>query len=150
MTSSPSAGPKLLAKTWTRSRNCMASIVFDASAILALLRDEPGADVVAQYIGDGLMSAVNLQEVVKGLLRREIPVDAAVAMLDALHLDVRPHGRDDAIAAAKLYPATREFGSGLGDRTCMALAISEGIPVLTADREWARIEIPGLKLLLAR
>ena len=128
----------------------MASIVFDASAILALLRDEPGADVVAQHIGDGLISAVNFQEVVKGLLRRKVPIDAALAMLDALHLDVRPHGRDDAVAAANLYPATKAFGSGLGDRTCMALAIAEGLPVLTADQEWARIEIPGLKLMLAR
>lgn len=128
----------------------MASIVFDASAILALLRDEPGADVVAQYIGDGLISAVNFQEVIKGLMRREVPIDAALAMLDALHLDVRPHGREDAIAAAKLYPATKEFGSGLGDRTCMALAIAEGLPVLTADQEWAKIKLPGLKLMLAR
>jgi ribonuclease VapC len=128
----------------------MASIVFDASAILVLLRDEPGADVVAQYIGDGLISAVNFQEVIKGLLRREVPIDAALAMLDALHLDVRPNGRDDAIAAAKLYPATKAFGSGLGDRSCMALAIAEGLPVLTADREWSRIEIPGLTLSLAR
>lgn len=128
----------------------MASIVFDASAILALLRDEPGADVVAQHIGDGLISAVNFQEVVKGLLRREVPIDAALAMLDALHLDVRPHGRDDAVAAANLYPATKAFGSGLGDRTCMALAIAEGLPVLTADQEWAKIKIPGLKLMLAR
>ena len=128
----------------------MASIVFDASAILALLRDEPGADVVALYIGDGFISAVNFQEVIKGLLRREVPIDAALAMLDALHLDVRPHGRDDAIAAATLDSATKEFGSGLGDRTCMALAIAEGLPVLAADREWAGLEIPGLKLLLAR
>jgi PIN domain nuclease of toxin-antitoxin system len=128
----------------------MASIVFDASAILALLRDEPGADVVAQYIGDGLISAVNFQEVVKALLRREVPIDAALAMLDALHLDVRPHGRDDAIAAATLASATKEFGSGLDDRTCMALAIAEGLPVLTADQEWAKIIIPGLKLVLAR
>ena len=128
----------------------MASIVFDASAILALLRDEPGADVVAQYIGDGLISAVNFQEVIKGLLRREVPIDAALAMLDALHLDVRPHGRDDAIAAATLYSATKEFGSGLGDRTCMALAIAEGLPGLTADREWAGLEIPSLRLVLAR
>lgn len=128
----------------------MASIVFDASAILALLRDEPGADVVAQYIGDGLISAVNLQEVIRGLLRREVPIDAALAMLAALHLDVRPHGRDDAVAAANLYPSTKAFGSGLGDRTCMALAIAEGLPVLTADQEWARIDTPGLKLMLVR
>ncbi|QYE33520.1 MULTISPECIES: type II toxin-antitoxin system VapC family toxin [Sphingosinicellaceae] len=128
----------------------MASIVFDASAILALLRDEPGAHVVAPYIGDGVISAVNFQEVIKGLLRREVPIEAALAMLDALHLEVRPHAREDAIAAAKLYSATKEFGSGLGDRTCMALAIAEGLPVLTADQAWARIQIPDLKLVLAR
>jgi PIN domain nuclease of toxin-antitoxin system len=125
-------------------------IVFDASAILALLRDEPGADIVAQYIGDGLISAVNFQEVIKALLRREVPIDAALAMLHALHLDVRPHGRDDAIAAAALASATKEFGSCLGDRTCMALAIAEGLPVLTADQEWATIELQGLRLLLVR
>jgi len=128
----------------------MESVVFDASAILALLRNEPGAEIVAQHIGRGLVSAVNLQEVIKGLLRRGASLDAAIAMLDALHLDVRPHGREDAIAAANLYPATREFGSGLGDRTCMALAIAEGLPVLTVDREWAKIKIAGLKLLMAR
>lgn len=69
----------------------MASVVFDASAVIALLRDEPGADIVAPYIGDGLISAVNLQEVVKALLRRGVPFDAAREMLDALHLDVCPH-----------------------------------------------------------
>ena len=128
----------------------MASVVFDSSAILALLRDEPGAEVVAKYIGDGLISAVNLQEVIKGLLRRDVPVDAALAMLDALHLDVRSHGRDEAVAAARLYPVTKEFGSGLGDRSCMALGIAEGLPVLTVDQEWSKIEVRGLKLLLAR
>lgn len=44
----------------------MPSVVFDASAILALLRSEVGADIVSSYIGDGVISAVNLQEVVKG------------------------------------------------------------------------------------
>jgi ribonuclease VapC len=128
----------------------MAAVVFDASAILALLRDEPGANVVAPYIGDGLISAVNLQEVIKGLLRREVPIDVALAMLDELHLDVRAHGRNEAIAAAQLYPTTREFGSGIGDRSCMALAIAEGLPVLTADQEWTRIAVLGLRIISAR
>lgn len=128
----------------------MASVVFDASAVLALLRNEPGADVVAQYIGDGLISAVNFQEVLKGLLRRGVPMDAALAMLDALYLDVRGHGRDDAIGAAELIGPTQQFGSGLGDRTCMALAIAQGLPALTADQEWVKIDVPGLKVLFAR
>ncbi|MFA7441578.1 MAG: type II toxin-antitoxin system VapC family toxin [Sphingomonadaceae bacterium] len=128
----------------------MASVVFDASAVIALLRDEPGADVVASHIGDGLISAVNLQEVVKALLRRGIPFDAAREMLDALHLDVRPHGQQDAYAAAALLEATQAFGAGIGDRSCMALAIAEKLPALTTDKEWTRVKIPGLKIILAR
>ena len=128
----------------------MASAVFDASALLALLRDEPGAAVVERHIGDGMISAVNVQEVIKELLRRGIPMEVALDLLDALHLDVRPHGRDDAVAAAALYPATRHHGSGLGDRSCMALAIAEGLPALTADQAWARIDAAGLAVRLIR
>ena len=128
----------------------MASVIFDASAILALLRNEPGAEVVAPFIGDGLISAVNFQEVLKGLLRRGVPMDACLAMLDALHLDIRAHGRQDAIGAAGLIADTQAFGSGLGDRTCMALAIAEGLPAITVDQDWARLEVPGLKVMLAR
>ena len=54
----------------------MPSVVFDASALLALLRDEVGANVVAAHIGDGVISAVNLQEVIKELIRRGISLDA--------------------------------------------------------------------------
>lgn len=128
----------------------MASVVFDASAILALLADEPGAEIVARHIGDGIISAVNFQEVVKELLRRGIPIDAALELLDALHLDIRPHGREEAVIAAGLYPTTRQHGSGLGDRSCMALAIAEALPAITADRAWNHIEAAGLQVLLIR
>ena len=128
----------------------MAVVVFDASAILALLRDEPGAEVVARYVGDGMISAVNLQEVIKELLRRGIPIEASLNLLDALHLDVRKHGREEAVAAAAIFPATKQYGSGLGDRSCMALAKAEGLPALTADQAWAQIEIAGLQIKLIR
>jgi ribonuclease VapC len=126
------------------------TVVFDASALLALLRDEAGAEAVAREIGDGMISAVNFQEVVKELLRRGVPADVAIEMLDALHLDVRPHGREEAIAAAGLFHAVQPFGCGLGDRTCMALAIAQNLPALTADRVWAEIAAPGLKVRLIR
>jgi PIN domain nuclease of toxin-antitoxin system len=128
----------------------MAAVVFDASALIALLRGEQGAETIAGYIGDGLVSAVNLQEVVKALLRRGIPLDIARDMVAALHLEVRAHARDDAFAAAALYKATERYGSGLGDRTCMALAIAEKLPALTTDKAWAQIDIMGLEVILAR
>ena len=128
----------------------MASVVFDASAILALLRNEPGSEVVARHVGDGIISAVNFQEVIKELLRRGIPIGAALELLDALHLDVKPHAREESITAAGLYPATKQYGSGLGDRTCMALAIAEGLPAITADQAWGKVQVAGLKIQLIR
>lgn len=128
----------------------MARAVLDASAVIALLRDEPGADIVAGYIGEALISAVNLQEVVKTLLLRGIAIGPAREMIDALHLEVRPHQTEDAYAAAALQEITSRFGSGLGDRSCMALAISEGLPCITMDRAWGQLAISGLTVTLAR
>lgn len=128
----------------------MTSVVFDASAVLALIGGEPGADIVTNHIDHGIISAVNLQEIIKELLRRSIPLDNILEIIDALHLNVRVHGRDEAIAAAALYSATKEYGSGLGDRSCMALAIAEKIPALTADHSWTKVKMRGLKIKLIR
>jgi PIN domain nuclease of toxin-antitoxin system len=128
----------------------MARVVFDASAVIALLRDEAGSDVIADYVGDALLSTVNLHEVVKALLVRGFTIEIARAMIEALHLELRPHTPEDAFAAAQLYEATKDHGHGLGDRTCMALAIGEGLPALTTDQAWAKLTIPGLTVTMAR
>ena len=44
----------------------MSRVVVDASALLALLNAEPGAEQVAKALGDGVIGAVNLAEVVMG------------------------------------------------------------------------------------
>lgn len=128
----------------------MAKIVFDASAVIALLREEPGADIVASYIGEALISAVNLQEVIKALLVRGFELTIIKSMIDALHLEVRSHDVSDAYAAAALHRMTMIHGSGIGNRTCMALAIKTGLPVLTTDLVWSKLSITGLHVKLAR
>ena len=126
------------------------TVVLDASALLALLKGEPGAEAVAAALGDAVISAVNLQEVLKDLLRDDRTLDEARAILAKLPLIVRPHDQEAAFAAAALVGATQRFGRGLGDRTCMALGITLGVPVLTADRAWRRVEIDGLDLRFIR
>ena len=71
-------------------------------------------------------------------------------IIGELKLDVRSHDIEDAYLAAWLAPATRRFGKGLGDRSCMALAIKLGVPAITTDRLWAQLDIPGLEVILAR
>jgi ribonuclease VapC len=128
----------------------MARAVFDASAVMALLLDEPGADLVAGFADDALISTINLQEVIKTLLARGNSEQTVRSMLGVIALEIRPHAVQDAWSAASLYEHTRKKGCGLGDRTCMALAIAESLPAITADRVWAELSIPGLTVILAR
>lgn len=128
----------------------MPSAVFDSSAVIALLRDEPGADLIAEYAGGALISAVNLQEAIKVLLADGASVEVARGLIDSLNLEVRSHDVADAYAAAALFAATKTKGSGLGDRTCMALAIAEGLPAITTDKQWNELAIPGLTVIQAR
>lgn len=125
-------------------------VVVDSSAVLAILNSEPGADFIANHISDAVMSAVNLQEVAKKMLEAGADEDAVRRSVDRLGIDVLPHDREDALLAASLAPLTKKFGSGIGDRSCMALAIRLGVPAITTDRNWTRLEIPGLEVLLAR
>ncbi len=123
--------------------------VLDASAVLALLRDEPGAERVAAALGVAAISAVNLQEVWKELAASGVPPAIAREIVDELRLEAHAHDAEAAFAAAMLHGATRVAGSGLGDRSCMALAIT-GRPALTADRAWGRVEAAGLTVELIR
>lgn len=112
----------------------MSAVVFDTSAIIALLRGEAGAALVACRVGQAAMSAVNLQELIKALILPGFVISVIEEMVQELRLDVHAHDREAAFSAGRLTEATRSHGSGLGDRTCMALAIKLGVPVLTADR----------------
>ncbi len=124
----------------------MSGVVLDASAVLALLRGEAGADEVASHIGNAILSAVNLQEVAKEMLREGAEMKDIRVILDELGLEVRAHDAEAAYQSAQLFEKTKEFGRGIGDRSCMALGLQLKLPVLTADREWQKVKIRGLKL----
>lgn len=124
----------------------MTSVVLDASAVLALIRDEPGADKVIPHVGRAAISAVNLQEVVKELLLSGLDEATTCELLDELRLDIRPHDATAAFAAAALDAQTRQYGRSLGDRSCLALAMQLGVPALTADREWEKVRVKNLQV----
>ena len=124
----------------------MTSVVLDASAILALIRDEAGADQVAGHIGRAAVSAVNLHEVIRELLVNGLDEATIRELLDELRLDIRAHDRGAAYAAATLHARTGDTGRGLGDQSCLALALHLGIPVLTADPDLKKLKVKGLKI----
>ncbi len=122
--------------------------MLDASALLAYLRDEPGAEVVADAIATGAaISSVNLGEVLSRVADRGAdPARVARQMTDrgllGGALAVEPFTSDDAIELARLRPLTRDRGLSLGERACLALAKRLGAPALTADAAWSSLDLP--------
>ncbi|MCK4869603.1 MAG: type II toxin-antitoxin system VapC family toxin [Gammaproteobacteria bacterium] len=117
----------------------MSKMVLDASALLALINDEPGSDMVLDALPGAVMSAVNLSEVVAVLIKVGMPDDEACLMVNSLVNNVVPFDRDQAHVAAKMRRITKDFGLSLGDRACLALAQQEGLEVLTADKIWKQV-----------
>ena len=91
-------------------------IVLDASALLCLLNDEPGADRVAEVLTRSVIGATNLAEVVSKLRERGLSLVEVREALGGLHLDVRPLSQAQAMLIGDLRPATRALGLSLGDR----------------------------------
>ena len=116
----------------------MGRVVLDASAILALLNDEPGAAAVAAALEDAVVSAVNLSEVVAKLQEVGMSREEADEALGGLGLEVQPFGEAAAWAAGTLRGTTRRAGLSLGDRACLALARELGVPAMTADAAWLK------------
>jgi ribonuclease VapC len=115
--------------------------VLDASAVLALLHGETGADVVEREAERAAVSAVNWSEICHRLLARGISIDGVRDDIDALGIRILSFGADDAEEAAALWPRSRRLGLSLGDRACVALALRLGLPAVTADGSWSKLDL---------
>lgn len=118
------------------------SVVLDSSAVLAIINDEPGAQAVRGRLSGSLMSLVNAIEVGSKLIDKGLSSARAWETLDLLGIDLVTVDMEIAETAAALRSATRDRGLSLADRVCLALAIREGLPALTADRIWAELDLP--------
>lgn len=125
------------------------SVVLDASAVIALLNDESGAEIVHDALEGALISAVNVLEVLTRLIDAGMPPEEAEGALAELALEVAPFDLPLAHRAAALRLPTRSEGLSLGDRACLALAAREQMAALTADRAWSRIDA-GCEVRLIR
>jgi len=115
--------------------------VIDASALLALLNAEPGADVVAEALPDGVISAVNLSEVIAKLCDAGMPEKAIRQALQPLGLEVVPFDEEQSYQAGLLRSSTQDLGISLGDRSCLSLAKMRNVIALTADKAWAGLSV---------
>lgn len=117
--------------------------VLDASALLALIHEEPGADLVAEAMIGSVIGTPNLAEVIGKLVDAQIDASAVRQLVVAAGVTIEPLTADDAELAGALRAITGGRQLSLGDRCCLALAIRSTPPiVMTADRVWANLDLP--------
>jgi ribonuclease VapC len=128
----------------------MSRIVLDASALLAVLNSEPGADkLTPRLLSAATSSTVNLAEVQGKLVSRGLsPDDAWEATLSPIREAVA-FTAEHARIAGSLIAQTHTLGLSLGDRACLALGLALKAPVYTADRAWKNLKL-GVRIHVIR
>ncbi len=119
----------------------MSKVVIDASALLALLYEEPGADLVAEYIPASFISSINLSEVVAKFCIEGIQEETIRSILGSLGLIIVEFDEYQAYQCGFLNVSTKDAGLSLGDRACLSLAKTLSLPALTADKAWTRLKV---------
>ncbi len=127
----------------------MSKVVLDASALLAVIIGEPGADEIIPLLPKSVVSSVNLAEVHSKLVRKGIPREESWRAATALVREVIDFDAAQARIAGDLASLTQSLGLSLGERACLALGASLQAPVYTADRAWKPLKV-GVEIRMLR
>lgn len=117
------------------------SSVLDASALISVIRNERGADMVRSRLPGSLISSVNLSEVLYKAWDKGASKEFVSWAIDNLPIQSVPFDDDQAMIAASIRNRTLKKGVSFADRACLALGLSQGLPVLTSDGRWVELDI---------
>ncbi|VAX08791.1 hypothetical protein MNBD_GAMMA26-1069 [hydrothermal vent metagenome] len=121
-------------------------MILDASALLALLQSEPGAERVEAVLHSCSISAVNWSEVVQKLLRYDPDAANIRHDLEKTGLKIVSFTTEQAESCATLWSPCKHLGISLADRVCLQLGMSTREIVLTADTTWGGLDIPEIRV----
>jgi PIN domain nuclease of toxin-antitoxin system len=120
----------------------MSRAVLDASVVLAVLFEERGAEKMTDEIMDrAVIGMVNLAEVQSKLVKLGHAPEDALSDAHLLESAPEPFTADQAKIAGSLITTTEKYGLSLGDRSCLALAISLKVPVYTTEQVWRNLKL---------
>ena len=115
-------------------------IVLDASAILALIQEEPGAEVIRPLLKQSMMSTVNVAETLTSLQKVDIDPEEGMEYMSLLISEIVDFDINQAMEVAVLFPKVKHKGLSLGDRACLALGKKYHATIYTADKAWKDID----------
>jgi PIN domain nuclease of toxin-antitoxin system len=128
-----------------------SKIVLDASAFLALAQSEKGSEVLKPLLNFSVMSTVNVAEALTVLQRAEnIKFEDSINLINDIIPTIVPFDFEQATEVAKLNKMVKHKGLSLGDRACISLGIKLQLPIYTADKAWADLNIDYAKIQLIR
>lgn len=124
-------------------------VVLDASAVLAWVRHERGAETVHQLFPHAVIAAPNLTETLYRAQATGHRMSAAQlqASIVAMGAEIEAFGETDAAPAAELlhYSAAHPGPDGgrisLGDACCLAVAERLQLPVAGDDQAWTDLPL---------
>lgn len=124
--------------------------IFDTSALLAIINNEPGSEMAQAHVLGAGMNTVNIAETVSYLVRNgytdDTKIERIINFINPIPLD-----KELSIISGKMIIVTKHFGLSLGDRVCLATAKRLNIPVYTTDRQWLNIAgAIGVKVIQIR
>ena len=125
-------------------------IIFDASAVIALLAKEKGFEVIKRHLKNAIISSVNISEVYKYCIdKQNLTADECKNIMGISGIKIIDFDEKQALIAADIYPKNKEYGLSLGDRACIALATEKKYPILTCDKIWEKINL-DVKFIMVR
>lgn len=115
--------------------------VLDASALLAVIHKENGADKVQPLLDESVISSVNWSEVMQKLRKAGLNASGIGQLLQSLGLEVVPFSEQQADIAAELWQQAAPLGLSLADRACVATGEAMQMEIVTADKVWKDLQI---------
>ncbi len=125
----------------------MSDYVLDSSAVLALLFQEKGMELIERILDRSIIGRVNESEILTKLVARGSSISEASDELGELKLAVAELNEIQSRKIAELRPPTKHLGLSLGDRACLALAIQENATAVTADRIWKDLDVCKIEVI---
>jgi PIN domain nuclease of toxin-antitoxin system len=128
----------------------MSNILFDTSAVLALINNEYGKESAEKFLGSISISSVNLSELYSKLMDYGINEEEIKEITVSVINKVIDFDKDLSLEAARLRSITKSKGLSLGDRACIATGIKYNLEIYTADKAWLDCSITKAKINLIR